>query len=180
MSEVIDIVAAKAELLAESKPITLRFSTGDWTFPAVMPAEVELEQMALNREAKERGPDEPVPDGTQERLMRAVFGQEQYEELTEKVPQSELVLGFMKLLTKWAAPYSDPNLPQRLLEQSGMTQPLPAGALSLSGSSPSSGSTSRPTSGGSTESISPTPSGANGGSVGGASSRSTSGSVRKR
>lgn len=167
-----DITAAKAELLAEREPITLRFSVGDFTFPAVMPAAVELEQMALREQVRGMAEGEEAPAEGEDRLMRAAFG-DQYEELIHAVPQTELVLGLADLLSDWMEPYADPNLPARLQERAKR------GATILNGSSLTTGGPSKPTSGASTGSTSPAPSGGNNGSHGGASRRSTRGSPGK-
>lgn len=168
----IDITEAKRELLAGREPIGLIFNGKRYEFPSVMPAAFELEQMAIDRETRGMSADAQAPADSQERLMRAAFGEKTYDELRETVGVFDLMLALYKLIGYWVEPYQDPNLPSRLLA-SGRAGPT------SSAPSSSTGQPSKPTSGANTESISRLLSGASNGSHGDASSRSTRGSRRR-
>jgi hypothetical protein len=147
----IDITAARRELLADREPIELVFNERVWEFPGSMPAEVEIEQMLVDRETRDLPEGAALPSDMNARVLKAAFG-DFYDEIVTQVPQSDLMIGLGTLMQYWLEPYADPTLPQRLLTQA--TARIRAGGRSSNGSSSSTGARLKPTSNGSTESTS--------------------------
>lgn len=168
-----DIGAAKREAALEAEPIELVFPDGSvYTVPGSMPAEFELEQQAIGKDLSGLADGDPAPPGTQDRILRAVFGQ-QYDEMQEKHPPTDLMVAMQFAVGEWLAPFQNPN---------GMSQRVRAAAKGQTNSRGSSTTTStqlRPISKESMASTSPAQSGSNG-SVGEDSPPSTQGSRRTR
>ncbi|MDR0358915.1 MAG: hypothetical protein LBJ87_05555 [bacterium] len=169
-----DIGAAKREVAAEAEPIGLTFPDGvRQEFPGSMPAEFEIEQMAIGKDLSGLADGDPAPPGMQDRIMRAVFGPA-YEHLSQTYPPTDLMWAMQILIGEWSRPFRDPN---------GMSQRVRAAAQRRSRSSSESSSTSfppsKPTGSESTELTSLAHSGSNG-SPGGGSSRLPKGSQGKR
>jgi hypothetical protein len=172
-----DMTAAKRELAGEAEPIGMSWEgVGRYEFPGSMPAEVEIEQRALQRELRDLPDGAPAPAGSQERLMKAVFGQF-YEELEEKLGQVDLMAAMGTLMSVWMEAWQDPNLLSRLRTLGRKPSNL---TTSSSGSSSSTSEPSRLISPASTASISPEPSGVPNGSPGAGSSPSSRGSRPRR
>jgi len=174
----IDIAQAKREALAATDPIVLVLGGKEYTFPAAMPAEVELTQMDVQEEIAKLGLDDAseAPVELHMRLVEAAYGSEVLAELrAERVPESDIMIGFGTLLAFWVAAYQDPSLPHRLM---ALARTGGAGTTSAR-SSASGGPSSKRTSSVSTASTSAGPSSPNG-SPGGASPRSTTGSAPRR
>lgn len=175
----IDIAQAKREALLEADPIVLVLGGRDYTFPAAMPAEVELAQMALTAEVKRRGltDDSEAPADLNWNLVRAAYGGDVLDELQERqVPESDVMIGFATLYALWMQAFSDPTLPQRLIQQAQARGRLARqqAMTSSNGSSRNGGPRSKPTSSASTGSTSRTPSSSSA-SRGGASPPFTAG-----
>jgi hypothetical protein len=172
-----DITGARAELMAEREPVSLRLGGHWYEFPGVMPAEIEFLQMELGRKLAD------VPDGAPAvteslELMRAAFGEKTHGLMLERrCSPMEMQIGLGELLKYWNAPYADPNFLSRITAQvqNGANG---NGRRSLAHASTSSRS-SRPTSSVNTESIFQGPSGSSG-SPGDDSSRSMRGSQETR
>jgi hypothetical protein len=142
----IDLEAAKREVLHEDDTYTFRFAGGqEHTFPASLPAAVEVEQLLVQEEADKRGGATSL--GDTERLMRVAYGGTAYDDLRAAGVQfTDLARAYGVVSTAWVEGFSDPSTSQRIL------------AWARKGATPSSGSSnggapSRPTSNGSTGSM---------------------------
>lgn len=144
----IDLVRAKQELMSGKEPYTFGLTGGErHTFPAALPAAVEMEQALCQREQKKRGLDS-MPADLMERQVRVAYGPAEYDRLLDAgVPDTELIFAFGLVMTEWLQGYSDPNLPRRIMEWARAS----AAAQTTDTGSSTTGEHSKPTSNGSTD-----------------------------
>lgn len=163
----LDWKRAKREVFASEDNWTVEFSNGErHSFPTSLPAAVEFEQAAAEREQKRRKLDS-IPMELYEAVVQAAYGPRSYEQLVESgVSTIELMATFGIVMRGWMEPLVDPTRLDRLREwasQPGQTvidaEPATPTPTVTSSDSSSTGPSSRPTSPASTESTLPRPSG---------------------